>query len=514
MANVNDIKIRLGVYGAVVAVFLFLSCHNTVENNISISNAENCYKRKNYVCAFKAYKKAFDTGIDDSKYIGHYFETLQKMKKIAVVQEEMNKLLVDYPSNMYAEDIEKEFAKIRDEVIAKYPDTYIDDVVQGTNVVHWNNKDGGNITIFIDTSAGSTFPGYYVEEIKTAFNDYSAMTGGALKFEYIDDSSKAKIKIVFMDTISGGQCEEGTNCSSIVGLTENSISGSLLTNSTIKFRFKDTDNTDFTKNQIYNIAKHEIGHALGISGHSYNMDDVMYPVSNDASWSAISQTIKIKRREFSQRDIDTFNLLYEIVPDITDKRYNLKNYPDMFFPIAVIGTKKEIAQKNLEESQRYIDTVDSSYISQINLAEGYFAGKDLDNAESAFQKALTFAAADDEKFTVYNNLAVVYYDKNDYEKALEYADMANDYSENNQANEIKAYSLIELKKYKQAQELLESLVGDKPENPTYSAALVGVYFKQYKTFKAFGELKRIKKANPAIVNEPVFKPYSLFLKFL
>ena len=510
----HDMQIRLIIYGTTVLVTLFMLFHSKIENHFAISSAEGCFNRGNYVCAFKSYKKAFNTGLDNKKYIGHYFETLKKMKKVALVQGEMYKLLVDYPDNNYTADIEAEFAQIRETITQQYPDTYINDVVQGSNVVHWNNKDNSNISVFIDTTAGAKFPGYYVDEVKKAFADYSEMMGGALKFEYINDSSKAKIRIVFMDKISGGQCQNEENCSSVMGLTENSVSGSLLTHSTISLRFKDTDNTDFTKNQIYNIAKHEIGHALGVSGHSYNPNDIMYPVSNDASWSSYSQTLKISRIEFSPRDIATFRLLYDIVPDITDKRYNLNNYPYMNFPIAVIGTKKEIALKNLEESRLYMDTVSNGYIAEINLAEGYFASGDIESADGAFQRALLLAASDDEKFTVYNNLAVIYYDKEDFSKALEYADMANSYSEKKLANEIKAYCYIEMKNYKQAQQLLENLVRENPENPTYSAALTGVYFKQYNTLKGLGELKRIKKINPAIVDDPIFKPYKTFLKFV
>ena len=50
----------------------------------------------------------------------------------------MNKLLVEYPDNIYSADIEEEFAKIRENIKLQYPDTYIADVVQGANVVHWN----------------------------------------------------------------------------------------------------------------------------------------------------------------------------------------------------------------------------------------------------------------------------------------------------------------------------------------------------------------------------------------
>ena len=513
MARNNDFKIRVVLYSVFVIIVFLLVKYEQIGNSYNINKAENCYKKQDYICAFKFYRSAFATRFDNQKYVDHYFETLKKMKKIAVVQEELSNLLEDYPENSHSQEIKSIFEELKNEVENKYGRTYIENAVQGTSIMHWNIAEEP-ITIFIDSSTSSQYPGYYYEEIKKAFSDYAGVLNHKIKFDYINNSEEAKINIVFMDKISGGECENLTNCANVMGLTENSVIGNLLAKSVIKFRFKDTDNTNFTRNQIYNIAKHEIGHALGISGHSYNNTDIMYPVSNDASWSRESQTIKIERKEFSYQDINTIKLLYDIVPDITDKKYDTIKYPGMYMPVAVIGTKNEIAEKNLEESKRYLGTVDASYISQMTLAEGYYTNKDLDNAYNAFHRALAYAKTDDEIFSVYNNLAVILYNKKDYYQAVEYANMANRYSPQEEANEIKAYSYIEMGKYKAAQELLERLIKQKPSNTIFSSSLVLVYFKQYKIFSAFGELKRIKKQNPSAVEDPLFRQYKFLFNFV
>ena len=87
----------------------------------------------------------------------------------------------------------------------------------------------------------------------------------------------------------------------------------------------------------------------------------MYPVSNDASWSRESQTLKIERKEFSYQDKNTMKLLYDTIPDITDKIINLhlelnfqKNLPklkltnnyrnvliNLFFPEKVYNMNRE-----------------------------------------------------------------------------------------------------------------------------------------------------------------------------
>jgi predicted Zn-dependent protease len=54
---------------------------------------------------------------------------------------------------------------------------------------------------------------------------------------------------------------------------------------------------------LQNIVTHELGHALGMLGHSPNQADVMYPVTDEHS-------------RLSQRDINTVIKLYNSKCDI------------------------------------------------------------------------------------------------------------------------------------------------------------------------------------------------------
>ena len=120
----------------------------------------------------------------------------------------------------------------------------------------------------------------------------------------------------------------------------------------------------------------------------------------------------------------------------------------MYYPIAVLGNKKEIGEKKLAESKKYMETVSSNFISQMNLAEGYFVSKNFEQAKQAFSDALVYAQSDEEKHTAYHNLAVIYYEENDFKTAINYADMANTFSATGSSNELKAYCYIEMKQFK------------------------------------------------------------------
>ena len=499
----SDNQIRLTIYTTVIVVFLVAIFHETWLNNYHISSAEKCFAKQKFICAYNHYEKAFNSGFNNEPYVKNYFQTLFKMKKNAPIQEELNNLLVNYPNNIASDDIIDIFDKLQKDVEEEYGDTYINIAVQGTNIVRWNHTD--DVNIFIDTSAN--VPPYYITEVEKSFSEYQKILKNKLNFNYVNNKEDSDIEIVFSDNVSGGKCN-GENCKKVLGFTENIISGSALKKSIIKVRTKDTDDSEFTGNQIHNIVKHEIGHALGVNGHSFNEDDVMYPVSNDTEWAKDYRTLLIRRKEFSNRDINTFNLLYNIIPDVSNKTYNTKKHLDMYMPIAVLGTKEEISQNKLKEASLYQSNITDNFIAQMSLAESYVACRDFDRAKQEFEKALISAQTNEEKFTVNHNLAVVYYREQDYKTALSYAQIANSLSddiENKNSNEIQAYCYMDLKEYKKAETLLQKLVELNPENATISSSLVLCYLKQYKFFKAYDEVRRIKKYNPNVFDEPVYQ---------
>jgi len=508
MNNKNPIPFYIIVIVAVIVILGYPSW----TNNFHLSQGEKCFASQDYICAFKHYREAFQKDVTDKTYVQHYFQTLFKMKKNLIIQEELYKLYENYPNNIVRNDILKIFEQIQNRAKNTYGDNYINVAVQGTNIVHWNNNE--SIKVYIDNA--SDVPAYYKTETEKAFSDYQNITEAALKFDYVSNKNDADIIITFTDDVSGGKCQD-KQCAKVLGLTENNTSGSALNKSNIALRKRDVDNSEFTQNQIHNLAKHEIGHALGISGHSFEENDIMYPMSNDAQWAKDSATLLIKRKDFSQRDINTIKLLYKILPDITNKYYIKAQNQDMYLPIAILGTKEQIGEAKLEEANKYKSNVTNNFVAQMGLAESYFGSRNFEKAKEEFENALTYASTNDEKFTVYNNLAVIYYQDNDCKTAISYADMANSTTDNittKNANEIKSYCLIELKEYNKAENLLEELTKQNPTNIIAAASLVNTYVKQYKFIKAYNELKRIKQINPNAFKDPIFQQYKFLVNFI
>ena len=117
-----------------------------------------------------------------------------------------------------------------------------------------------------------------------AFNEWVAASGGCISFREANTPKTANIVVYFVDKLPGPA----------VGVTTYSRPISIRV-ATIRYGMK---NTKISKREAYPILVHEIGHALGIQGHSSNNNDIMYPNTNIIGIHA------------SDRDVNTIRAMY------------------------------------------------------------------------------------------------------------------------------------------------------------------------------------------------------------
>ena len=500
-------KIRVIVYSLLIIFLLFFAFNQNILNAYFLYNANNAYAQGDFENAFKNYKNAFSTNIDNKKYVAKYYSTMGKLKFYPVVQKEMIKLKTKYNNQKVNDRIDSLFEKERTKIFSEFGINYIDHVSTNANIIHWNYE--FPIMVKIEMNA---VPDYYIDQIKKAFFDWSQALNGELVFKYTNDK-KCDIDISFVDSISGATEQYGKKLE-ILGSTIPSYSGNILNLVEIKFRKNDIDGSEFTENQIYNLALHEIGHALGISGHSYNREDTMYPTNNDAIWARETETLLIHKKTLTDRDVNTVRLLYKIIPDITNQYYSKDYKLGFYYPEVVLGSPEEMAQKKLKESQTYMTMISGNYISYMDLGEGYFSTKNYTEAKKAFLSALKLAKEKTEYYNAYYNLAVTSYESGKYDDAIEFARSANSYDNQNKANEIIGFCYIKQKKYAKAQDQFEKLVKENPGNILFSYTLADIYFARFNIIKALGEMRRIKAINPKALSDDTYSRYKIIGIFL
>ena len=108
------------------------------------------------------------------------------------------------------------------------------------------------------------------EEVPTAlagFDEWRAASHGKISFVQVSDPSKADITVQF---VPGRYLSADTQA---VGETTIYSSGGVLKKAALRLA-----EGVMLPEELQATAAHEFGHALGISGHSSNPDDVMYPV--------------------------------------------------------------------------------------------------------------------------------------------------------------------------------------------------------------------------------------------
>lgn len=161
---------------------------------------------------------------------------------------------------------------------AAYEPNYISEMTQ---YAVWKNKN--RITVWVQ-------PCRYQQTVYNAFREWATAGNGCLGFREAPNERYADIKVYFVPTLSDNKAGE----------TMHTSSGKYMVNATIRIRYTNFRNSNklMLNDEIFQVAVHEIGHALGIMGHSSNRNDIMYPTTDIIGIHA------------SDRDVNTIREFY------------------------------------------------------------------------------------------------------------------------------------------------------------------------------------------------------------
>ncbi len=320
---------------------------------------------------------------------------------------------------------------LKRQLIQGVEDNYIYSAILNKDILRWN-MESFPLRVYFEPS-GNT-PSYYREYIKNAFGEWISQSG-FLQFVEVQDPKENDIIIQFSN-YDGVSCPDG-DCKYVVALTSHKRDErNRLTKMTIKFYNTDPKGKPFTQAEVYNTALHEIGHALGIMGHSDNPDDIMYASNHKVSDYNMASSV----RRLSMRDLNTVALLYKLAPTIT----NMKGWyhSNLYYPPLIIGNEDEVLQKKLEEYQKYVNDFPNYCGGYINIATVYSSMGNNKLAMDNLDTAESYATNNDERYLIKYNKAVLYYNSQNFKTALEFAQDAknirNDEQINNLINEIQS----------------------------------------------------------------------------
>ena len=381
---------------------------------------ERCYKARNYVGAYKNKKKKKSLAPSNKDYRYNYVLALAHLKPTLKVQKEMFAISQDNRHDDSAKRLaQNQIETWQMKVLSAYGSNYIEQVPLDSHVLRWNLK-SMPLDVSIEIPKNDTLPQYYNAEITKAFMQWQNSTG-FIKFNFIEKPSKADIVVKFM-ALPESNCSSA-GCKYVVAYTNPTFNGNTLKKMTITLYDKDAYGNYFSDKELYNTILHEIGHALGIMGHSYSTDDLMYMSSRETQ-DKIFTRFRSSFQYLSAKDLNTLRLLYNMTPTITDTPLQEIDREGLIYAPVVLGSAEEIGNQKLKEAENYIKNAPDLPGGYIDLAVAYAQLGKLRKATENLDTALQLAKTDQDKYVIYYNYAVVYLNNNKPDSALKYAQTA------------------------------------------------------------------------------------------
>lgn len=406
-----------------IAFGLFVKFLPVIYYNIG----KNSFDNKDYVTAYKNFSKAYNISKKDKELRYYYTKTLTKLSPTMKVQKELFEIAEGNINDSAKTTAAIKVEELKKRFTALTYDNYIEQVPSERGVIRWDLK-SFPLKIAIKTDI-SNLPQYFEIQTLKALNQWRNSTK-FITFNIVENPDMANILIEFVP-MPKDVCKE-SSCYYVVGNTVPTIENGILKKMTITIFDKDPLGNYFSDKELYNTVLHEMGHAIGIMGHSYNSDDLMY-MSNEDTNSMFSPY----RSEFqylSTSDINTVNLLYKLSPDVTNVTKDKIDQTGLIYAPIILGNSKSRSEKKLKEAENYIkkapDIVNGYVDKAIALSE---LGR-VEEAIKALEKGVSISKNNDDKYIIYYNAAVIYINNKKPEQAKSYAQKAQQI---NNSEEIK-----------------------------------------------------------------------------
>ena len=448
-------------------------------------------KKNNFSAAQSYYEKAYSMGYVSPKFREKYVNLLINSPLTIKAQERLVDIAEDKNNDAASESARYFLYNLKREIHNKYPENYVQQAVYNQKIVHW-----GKLPITYSIKQTKNVSSDIVNAVNDAFDSWEKASSARIRFERV--SVNPDILVSFTDyTIKRPTAGEKY----VIAYTVPQIESNKLNRMDMVLNLSNVDGTHFTPNQIYNITLHEVFHALGFMGHSFEKENIMYMAQ------ARESLVNDERKQITEADKSTLELFYKIKPDITNA--NELHYE--YIPYPVIGNNAEVNYAKADEAKKYIRKAPRVPAGYIDLAQTQMNQKDFEGAEENLKKALFLAETDDTKYFALYNLAIVSYLDKNYEFALFYVKQAMNIKDEDELHVLQAeINRAQGDNDGVIKEYLY-LVSKNPDNIEYTVNLVNMYITKRNYIKARRVLKNYIKRNPQEKTNPRFKPCRILL---
>ena len=327
-------------------------------------------------------------------------------------------------------------------------DSYFREVVANGKIVRWN-KLSFPLRVYIQDSAD--MPSYYREVVMRAYQSWERASEGLVRFTFVETPEEAQMKCYFTNKDDGKKS---------IGSQAFSLNGNTITDSVITFKLHNEKNQVQDSKQLFSSALQEIGRSLGLTGKSPSIYDVMYPIG-----------IKFNT-EITARDLKTLALIYSVVPDVTDVAPTQEEKTQMFTVNEILAT----LNVPIDDETPDLDAVKANDIATgLALAEQYRKRAEYDKAAQEYQAVAQMKTDLRSKSEVYYEVAVMYLDAEEFDKAKSCAEIACATDMNDKTIILPALIDYYMKRSNSAIEQLDTILQQNPYNKHAYKLLCQIY---------------------------------------
>ncbi len=327
-------------------------------------------------------------------------------------------------------------------------DSYFREIAANGKIVRWN-KSSFPLKVFIQDTPD--MPDYYREIVMSAFYSWQRASEGLVRFEIVEDDKDAQVKCYFKNM--------NNDDNSPIGVQSFDVKGNKLVSSTINFKKFDSKKHNLDSKQLYSSALQEIGHTLGLNGKSPSIYDVMYPIGTKFN------------TEITARDLKSLALLYSVIPDVTDVPLASEEKAQLFTVPEILATLKVPVDAATDTSQVTAQDI----ATKLALAEELRRRAEYDKAAQEYQAVAMMKSDRRGKSEVYYEVAVMYLDAEEFDKAKSCAEIAITTDMNDLTETLPALIDYYMKRSTSAIEQLDAILQNDPYNKHAYKLLCQIY---------------------------------------